>query len=112
MAPTPDPEATPRKDPPPRVTVATAVWNESEVLPDFLERVSIVLDRLPGDGHELVVVDDGSRDGSAELLEQACANDERLRLLVLSRNFGQQRALFDRLCERLDIPWRAAAHAA
>ena len=48
---------------------------------------------LEGIPFELVLVDDGSSDRTPELLEQIAARDERVRVVILSRNFGHQTAL-------------------
>ena len=71
-----------------------ALFNEQAVLPELLRRVGAVLDGLPGSPHhEMVLVDDGSTDGTLELLSAAAAEDPRLTVVALSRNFGQQAAL-------------------
>ena len=56
-----------------RVTIAIPIHNEQEVLPELLRRVFAVLDQTPGGPHELLIVDDGSRDGSLRILEEAAA---------------------------------------
>lgn len=76
-----------------RLCVAVPVHNEEEVLPELLRRTLAVLDGIPGGPHELVLVDDGSSDGTRRLLEQAAASDERILVVALSRNFGHQAAL-------------------
>ena len=76
-----------------RVTIAIPIHNEQEVIPALLERVCAVLDATPGGPHELLLVDDGSRDQSLALLEEAARADARITVLVLSRNFGHQAAL-------------------
>ena len=76
-----------------RVTIAIPIHNEEDVLPALLQRVFAVLDQTPGGPHELLLVDDGSRDGSLRILEDAAQRDPRLRVLVLSRNFGHQAAV-------------------
>src|SRR5258708_37226725 len=78
---------------PPRVSVAVPLYNEASGIPELLRRISATLDRLPGGPHEIVLVDDGSTDGTLALLEAAAAGDERLAVLSLSRNFGPQAAL-------------------
>ncbi len=78
---------------PPRISVAIPIYNEVGLLPELLRRVQAMLDRLPGGPHELVIVDDGSSDGSRELLLRAAEEHSRLVVVVLSRNFGHQAAL-------------------
>src|SRR5215471_20333415 len=77
----------------PRVSVAIPLYNEGEVLPQLLRRVRGVLDRIPGGPHEIVFVDDGSSDGTFEILSVAAAKDPRILVISLSRNFGHQPAL-------------------
>lgn len=76
-----------------RVTVAIPIHNEAEVIPALLKRVGAVLDATSGGPHEILLVDDGSRDGSVRLMEEAARGDSRITVLVLSRNFGHQAAL-------------------
>ena len=77
----------------PKVSVATPIYNERETIPALLERTLGVLDALPGGPHEMVFVDDGSSDGSHEMLCEAAAQDSRLTVVKFSRNFGHQAAL-------------------
>jgi dolichol-phosphate mannosyltransferase len=76
-----------------RVTVAIPIHNEEDTIPLLLERVGAVLDQLPGGPHEILLIDDGSTDRSLHRLEEAARHDGRVRILVLSRNFGHQAAL-------------------
>ena len=77
----------------PRVSCAIPLYNEESVLPELYRRVISVLAQLPGDGHEVVFVDDGSRDGTLEVLTELALADPRLKVVSLSRNFGHQAAL-------------------
>jgi glycosyltransferase involved in cell wall biosynthesis len=76
-----------------RVSVAIALYNEESVFPEMLRRLRAVLDALPGGPHEMVFVDDGSSDGTFDLIAAAAAEDSRILGIALSRNFGHQAAL-------------------
>jgi glycosyltransferase involved in cell wall biosynthesis len=80
--------------PPTRVplSVVVPVFNEREVLPELCRRIEAVADEL-GVAYELIVVNDGSTDGSWHvILDLACA-DRRIKAIRLSRNFGHQLAI-------------------
>jgi len=76
-----------------RLSVVIPVHNEQAVLPELLRRLVSVLDGLAGGPHEIVFVDDGSKDQTLRLLENAAALDPRILVIALSRNFGHQAAL-------------------
>jgi dolichol-phosphate mannosyltransferase len=77
----------------PRISLAIPVYNEEAVVPELLRRTTSALDNFPGGPHEVVLVDDGSSDQTAVLLEKAAEEDSRIVLVALSRNFGHQTAL-------------------
>ncbi len=72
------------------LSVVAPVYNEEGTIGEFYSRVSAA---LQGVTFELVLVDDGSTDGSAVELENLAAGDPRVRIVHLSRNFGHQTAL-------------------
>ncbi|MEA2281362.1 MAG: polyisoprenyl-phosphate glycosyltransferase [Solirubrobacteraceae bacterium] len=74
----------------PLVSVVAPMHDEAETVTRFHERVAAALE---GETWELVVVDDGSRDGTGEALAHLSATDPRVRVVVLSRSFGHQAAL-------------------
>lgn len=78
---------------PVKLSVAIPIYNEVALLGELLQRVGAVLHTLPGGPHEIVIVDDGSTDGSREALLRAAATEARLVVVALSRNFGHQAAL-------------------
>jgi dolichol-phosphate mannosyltransferase len=76
-----------------RISVAIPLHNEEANLPELLRRLGAVLDAIPGGPHEMVFVDDGSRDGTLSILRAASRSDPRIVVVALSRNFGHQAAL-------------------
>jgi polyisoprenyl-phosphate glycosyltransferase len=72
------------------ISVVAPVYDERHTLDEFYARVCAALADCP---FELVLVDDGSTDGSAEILATIAAQDARVRVLTLTRNFGHQAAL-------------------
>lgn len=76
-----------------RLSVAIPLHNEEAGVPELLRRLGAVLDSIPGGPHEVVLVDDGSRDRTLELIHAAARHDPRLVVVALSRNFGHQAAL-------------------
>jgi polyisoprenyl-phosphate glycosyltransferase len=79
------------QDPALLLSIVVPVYNEADVVDEFLRRLHGALaDAGP---YELVVVDDGSTDGTWERLLSHSVEDGRLRLIRLSRNFGHQIAL-------------------
>jgi polyisoprenyl-phosphate glycosyltransferase len=76
-----------------KISIVVPVYNERENLPLLEERLSRVLGGLADYDHEILFVDDGSRDGSLEILRSMALEDARVRYVSLSRNFGHQSAL-------------------
>ncbi|HVS15680.1 MAG TPA: glycosyltransferase family 2 protein [Thermoanaerobaculia bacterium] len=81
----------------PALSVVIPVWNEREVLPVLRERLVAALESTAG-AWEIVFVDDGSRDGSLDLLVGFHREDPRIAVIELSRNWGHQAALTAGLC--------------
>jgi glycosyltransferase involved in cell wall biosynthesis len=75
----------------PEVSVVIPVFNEAENIDDLHKQLSAVLVTL-GRPYEILIVDDGSSDGSLERLLAIEARDPNLRVLRLRRNFGQTAA--------------------
>ena len=74
-----------------RLSVVVPVFNEQETLAELYRRLALAV--TPGDAWEIVLVDDGSSDGSWPLMCELAAADPRVRLVRLSRNFGHQAAI-------------------
>ena len=76
----------------PVFSIIVPVFNEAETLPVLFPRIRDVMDKT-GEPWELVVIDDGSRDASAEIMRKEAAADPRIRPVIFARNFGHQIAV-------------------
>ena len=82
----------------PRLGIVVPCFNEEEVLPETSRRLVELLETLMLDGRvandsQVVFIDDGSRDGTWELIESLASADRRIGGIKLSRNRGHQNAL-------------------
>ncbi len=78
---------------PPLLSVVIPVYNERDNLEALTARLHAVVDGLTEGAFEVLLVDDGSDDGSSALLDVISARDPRYKVIHLSRNFGHQSAL-------------------
>lgn len=76
----------------PEVSVVVPIYNEVESLPHLIEAIASTLD-LAQLSYELICVDDGSVDGSAQLLKELAHKTPHLRGILLRRNYGQTAAM-------------------
>ena len=76
----------------PTITIIAPVYNEEPVLHELYKRVSRVMDQFD-DPWELILVDDGSRDRSSEIIAELHEADNRVKGISFSRNFGFQEAV-------------------
>ena len=79
-------------DGPPHLSVIVLVYNEVESLPSLHAELTDVLEKIDTT-YEVVFIDDGSRDGSTEKLQQIARDDRRVRVVRFRRNFGQTAAV-------------------
>lgn len=78
--------------PDPVFSIVAPIFNETKNLPELYRRASEVMDTI-GEAWELVLVDDGSIDGSSDLIRQLAGQDARVRPVIFARNFGHQIAV-------------------
>lgn len=74
------------------LSVVVPIYNDQEVIPELLKRLTAVLETIASE-YEIILVDDGSRDHSWAIMREERAHRENLRIARLSRNFGQQNAI-------------------
>ncbi len=75
-----------------KYSIVVPAYNEEKSLQLFYDRVTPMFDGL-GEEYELIFVNDGSRDGTKEILDGLAEKDRRVKACHFSRNFGQQAAL-------------------
>jgi glycosyltransferase involved in cell wall biosynthesis len=76
----------------PRLSVVVPIYNERDNVAPLHEALSHAL-QLYGRSYEMVFVDDGSADGTRDVLRELAAADPRLRLVFFRRNYGQTAAM-------------------
>ncbi len=74
------------------LSVVIPIYNDEEVIPELLRRLTAVVESIVSD-YEIILVDDGSRDRSWEIMQEERAKRDHLRIARLSRNFGQQNSI-------------------
>lgn len=75
-----------------KVSVVVSVYNEELALPAFYQETSQVLEACPWD-YELIFVNDGSHDKSMEIISQFSEENEKVRVVNFSRNYGHEAAM-------------------
>jgi glycosyltransferase involved in cell wall biosynthesis len=74
------------------ITVIGPCFNEAENIEEFVSRVTAVFDRLPQYQLELISIDNGSTDGTPDILRRLAAQEPRLKVILNARNFGHIRS--------------------
>ncbi len=74
------------------LSVVVSVYNEEQALKDCYAELKRVFDTLSWD-YELIFVNDGSSDGSLKVIKALAAEDEKVKLVSFSRNFGHEAAM-------------------
>lgn len=76
-----------------KISIMVPCYNEETVLPEFYKRTSAVINGIAGYDFEFVFVNDGSSDGTLEILQKMRKMDKRVSYINLSRNFGKEIAM-------------------
>lgn len=74
------------------LSVVVSVYNEEQALEEFYQETSRIVNTLDWD-YELIFVNDGSQDNSLSILEKLSLQDERVKVINFSRNFGHEAAM-------------------
>jgi dolichol-phosphate mannosyltransferase len=73
-------------------SIIAPIYNEIDNLPELYRRVKEVMDSS-GESWELILVDDGSSDGSTDAIRELAKKDKTVRPVIFARNFGHQVAI-------------------
>ena len=76
----------------PQISIVAPLYNETESFPRLIDRLNALMETSPL-SIEVVLIDDGSRDNTAVLMQQLALSDSRYQCVFLSRNYGHQIAL-------------------
>lgn len=76
----------------PQISIVAPLYNERESLPHLVTRLNALMDNIDL-SIEVVLIDDGSRDNTAQLMQQLALTDDRYHCVFLARNYGHQIAL-------------------
>lgn len=76
-----------------KVSIVVPCFNEEDALPYFYEEATKIMQGL-GCTYELYLVDDGSRDGTLEIMRRLAKEDSHVQYISFSRNFGKEAAMY------------------
>ena len=75
------------------ISIIVPCFNEQEALPIFYKTIIPILKQL-GPDYELILVDDGSKDNTASIMKNIAKDDENVKYVIFSRNFGKESAMY------------------
>lgn len=76
------------------ISVVVPCYNEQGALPFYYDKMKEVMALMPELSFEIIIVDDGSTDGTLETAKQLAKSDDRIRYISFSRNFGKEAAMY------------------
>lgn len=83
-----------------KISIVVPCFNEKEALPLFYNKIIWVLNQMSqasetsGLSYELIIVDDGSMDGTLDVAKELATNDSGVKYISFSRNFGKEAAMY------------------
>lgn len=76
------------------ISVVVPCYNESEALPKFMEELEKIVTRMDYVDFQVVLVNDGSRDNTLEVMKKLAADSSIVKYVSFSRNFGKEAAMY------------------
>ena len=76
------------------ISIVVPCYNEEEALPLFYKEFCALTEKMSGESFELLLINDGSRDKTLEVMKDLAARDPRVKYLAFSRNFGKEAGIY------------------
>ena len=76
-----------------KISIIIPAYNEEESLPFLYQKLNEIMEQMNNYDFEILIINDGSKDKTLEIIKAFRANDERYGYIDLSRNFGQEVAM-------------------
>ena len=90
-----------------KISIVVPCYNEENVLPAFFQEIRKVIARMPDLDFEFMLIDDGSSDGTLDVIKAYARQNEIVKYISFSRNFGKEAAIYaDRKSTRLNSSHR------
>ena len=95
-----------------KISIVVPCFNEKEALPLFYNKITQVFNQMSqesetaGLSYELIIVDDGSMDGTLDVAKELAANDSGVKYISFSRNFGKEAAMYAGLQHAVGNMWQ------
>lgn len=77
-----------------KISIVVPCYNEEKALPLFYDELKRIMDKMSNYIFELILVDDGSKDGTLDIIKNIALEDVSVKYISFSRNFGKESALY------------------
>lgn len=77
-----------------KISIIVPCYNEEIALPFFFDELEKTISKMPQQGFEILLVDDGSKDSTFTIMKEKAAADNRVKYISFSKNFGKEAAIY------------------
>ena len=77
-----------------KISIIVPCYNEEEMIPIFYKEIDKVMDQMDKVDFEILFIDDGSKDNTLKVIKELVSQDNRIRFISFSRNFGKEAGMF------------------
>lgn len=76
------------------ITIVVPCYNEEKALPYYYNKMKEIMQKMENVNFEIILVNDGSTDGTVLEMKKLAQKDDRIKYIVLSKNFGKEAAMY------------------